>query len=120
MSEELPSPKKQEVADDRELIEALRSHGPEDPTTKAMLGLWVHATERELNESQESTSRIEMNIRRGRLFFAAGYIDEAFDSLSSAATQADNEGKRELYDTIMAGMDQMDSQLGESDMLDLK
>src|SRR3990167_9327483 len=116
MSEELPSQKKQELPD-QELIDALRSHGPEDPTTKAMLGLWVHANERELNESSESTSRIEMNIRRGRLFFAAGYIDEAFDSLSSAATQADNEGKRELYDTIMAGMDQMELKLGESDML---
>ena len=76
-----------------------------------MLGLWVHATERELNESQESTSRIEMNIRRGRLFFAARYVDEAYDSLSVAATQADNEGKRELYDSIMAEMDQMDTTL---------
>ena len=107
MSEELPPQKKRELPD-QELIDALRSHGPEDPTTKAMLGLWVHATERELNESMESTSRIEMNIRRGRLFFAAGYIDEAFDSLSAAATQADNEGNRKLYDTIMAEMDQMD------------
>ena len=111
MSEELPSPKKQELPN-QELIDALRSHGPEDPTTKAMLGLWVHATERELNESTESTSRIEMNIRRGRLFFVAGYIDEAYDSLSAAATQADNEGRRELYDSIMAEMDQMDTMLG--------
>ena len=53
-----------------------------------------------------------MNIRRGRLFFAAGYIDEAYESLSAAATQADNEGKRELYDSIMAEMDQMDTMLG--------
>ncbi|KKR15359.1 MAG: hypothetical protein UT43_C0002G0016 [Parcubacteria group bacterium GW2011_GWC1_39_29] len=109
MSQEFPSNKK-EMAD-QALIDALRAHGPEDPTTKAMLGLWVHANERELNESSESTSRIEMNIRRGRLFFAAGYIDEAYDSLSAAATQADNEGRSELYDSIMAEMDEMDTKL---------
>lgn len=109
MSQEFPSPKK-EIAD-QALIDALRNHGPEDPTTKEMLGLWVQATERELNESAEPTSRIEMNIRRGRLFFASGYVDEAYDSLSSAATQADNEGRSELYDSIMTEMDQMDTKL---------
>ncbi|HAU07734.1 MAG: hypothetical protein UW46_C0004G0025 [Candidatus Yanofskybacteria bacterium GW2011_GWF1_44_227] len=110
MSQEFPSLSKKELPD-QELIDALHSHGPKDPATRTMLDSWVRVTEREFNENPESVSRIEMNIRRGRLFFVAGYIDEAYDSLSAAATQADNEGKTELYASIIAEMDEMDTKL---------
>ncbi len=109
MSRELP-PNKKEVAS-KELVDGLRERGFQDPGVKEMLSVWVRENEAELNLDPAYTSRVEMDRRRARLFFSAGCIDEAFESMNMAATQADNEGNIDLYTSVMAEMDEMDGKL---------
>ena len=106
MSEKFPTPEKKEVLD-KELIDALKSKGVENPETFQLLQKWTRQEERRGNSPEAS---IELNLKRGRLYIEAGYIEEGLEVLESARMQAWNEGREELYNQIMAEMDEIEAQ----------
>ena len=66
---------------------------------------WTTERERQAEASADPEAFIKFNLRRARLYFEAGYIDEARENFEDAATQAWNEQRGELYQKIMDEMD---------------
>ncbi len=103
---EMTSPEYEESAEVR-LSRLLKERGVEDPETKNLLDAWIQAEEDRVEKENTSLATIELNIKRGRLYFNAGYVDEAYESFEAARLQAWNENEEELYGKIMAEMDSL-------------
>lgn len=104
-----PSP---ELNLEKQLIEALRTKGPEDPETKKILERWTKEEEAKVYgayDSGTSEAFIELNRKRARLYLEAGFTEEALANLESAAMQAENERRDDLWGDIM---DEIDSVKG--------
>ena len=106
MSERIPG---QEFTEkERELAEALRVNGPEHPETKEKLLEWLAEQERWAEEQNTSRANIEVDIRRARLYRAAGFTDYAWEMLSDIRRQANDENEKELLEIVEHLMDEMD------------
>lgn len=116
MPEKFPS---SESVNRQELIEALRTKGIKDPETRELLQKWAEAKEAEVmakNNAEASDNvraAIEFERERAKLYFEAGYINEALDTLEDARLQAHQIGDQELYNTIMAEMDKIEEESAE-------
>jgi len=101
---------------DQELIDLLKERGAEDPEVRRLLIDWTIKKETAIEKSEDyCLGQINLNIERGHLYLAAGYIDEAIESLDDAATQAWNEYRDELYQKIIEEIKQIESQLDKQD-----
>ena len=116
MTEKIPTipqmPPSPEVNFKKQLIEALRTKGSEDPETRQLLEKWTKEEEARVYEAYDSGSSeafIELNRKRARLYLEAGYVEEALANLESAAMQAENERMDDLRNDIM---DEIDSVKG--------
>ncbi len=90
---------------ERHLIWLLKEKGVENPEARSFLDGWTREQESEVKKSSNpAAAAIELNLRKARLYFAAGYGDEAFESFEAARMQARNESREELYQAIMAEM----------------
>ena len=99
---------------EQRLIRLLKEKGVEDPEAKNLLDTWTRQQEEWAEKSNEpATAAIEFDLRRARLYFEAGYVDEAFESFEAARMQSWNNNKEELYQKIMAEMDKLESDLGQ-------
>ena len=104
----LPKIESGEGAEQR-LIRLLRERGVEDQEARKSLGDWTRGQEDEVKKSGDpATAAIELNLRKARLYFAAGYGSEALESFETARIQAWNEHREELYRAIMAEMDEFE------------
>lgn len=112
MVEKLPIP--ENVGDkEKRLAGLLRERGVEDLEARSLLDSWTREQEGEVKKSGDpATATIELNLRKARLYFAAGYGSEALESFEAARMQAWNESKEELYRAIMAEMDELESGQG--------
>ena len=90
---------------EQRLIRLLKERGPEDQETRQLLISWTEEQERQVANIPRAT--IEFNLRRGRLYFAAGYADEAFENFEDARREAWNEQNEELYNAIGEEMDKL-------------
>lgn len=70
---------------------------------------WQAQEEDKLPKTSEAS--IEFNLRKARLFAEAGLIEEAFDEFNGVRMQAWNEGREDLYNQIMAEMDELEAKL---------
>ena len=84
------------------LVKLLREKGPEDPEVCAILQLWTRQQEKIVEAANTSEAAIQFNLRRARLYFEAGYKDEAWKNFEAAHTQAYQEGMDELMHAIDA------------------
>jgi len=91
---------------DKELVEGLRSRSIDDPELHKLLEKWTEQEEKKVENKPEAT--IRFNVRRGKLYAEAGYIEEALDTLEGARIQAFNEQRTELYNEIIDEMETMD------------
>ncbi len=108
MVEEFPKVESGESAE-RRLIRLLKERGVENPEAKRLLDSWTREQEGEVKKSGDpATAAIEFNLKKARLYFAAGYGDEALESFEAARTQALNENRGEPYQAIMAEMDELE------------
>lgn len=107
MAEKFPSPEFSSEED--VLIAKLREHGVEGETQKELMA-WTEAREAIANEINTSRANIELNIKRAKLYRAAGFKEEAWDVLESVREQATNEGEDDLYAEAMVIMDEMDAE----------
>lgn len=106
MSEEEP---KIEKTPEQQLIHLLKERGSEDPEAKGLLIAWTLEQEKQVEASADPEASIQFNLRRARLYFEAGFVDEALENFESARTQAWNEHRDELYEAITEEMDRVES-----------
>ena len=93
---------------DQKLINLLKEKGLEDPEAKELLKTWTVEQEAWAEKSQDfKAAQIEVNLKRGRLYFTAGMMNESYESFEDARTQAWNENREELYGKIMTEMDNL-------------
>lgn len=112
MTEKLPTfESKREEQPEQKLIRLLKEKGIEDPEARSLLISWTIEQERQVEESVDPEAPIQFNLRRGRLYFEAGYIEEAFENFEAARTQAWNERRDKLYQAIMEEMDKIEDSL---------
>ena len=100
MNFEQPKSERKESTEvsDVTLIEILSSRNTDDPELHRILTKWTEQEERKINNNPESS--IRFNIRRGKLYAEAGYIEEALDALDGARIQSFNEKRTELFNEI--------------------
>ena len=107
MLEKFGSPENKFVTD-QEVIEALRAKGNEDPETRTLLLKWTEQNEAEASKTNTSKDNIECAVKQALLYKEAGYIEEALDTLEDARLAALNEEETDLYQQIVAIMDDTD------------
>lgn len=106
MSEKIPTFKNQE-SPEQKLIQSLKDNGIENPETKELLLAWTQEQEQRAEKSNDPEASIKLNLQRARLYFNAGYIDEAYENFEAARTQAHQENKDKLLQAIGDEMDEL-------------
>ena len=102
MSEELPFLEKKEITPER-IIEALKL-GIDKPEVFQLLQEWTKQEEKKVATSED---RINLDRKRARVYFEAGYTEEAVNSFEAALEQAWNEQRIGLYNEISAEMEKL-------------
>ena len=71
-----------EESPEQQLVRLLKEKGVEDPEARNLLINWTLEQEKQVEQSDDyHLEQIQFNLRRARLYFAAGYVDEAFENL---------------------------------------
>jgi hypothetical protein len=112
MSEKMPVFETPETPEQR-LIKLLQERGLDDPSAKEALIQWTIAQEQEVEQSKNKDAPIQLNLKRARLYFEAGLVDEAFENYEDAYNQAYNEYNDALCQLISDEMDEMERRLQE-------
>src|SRR3989338_1473456 len=95
---------------EQKLVRLLKGKGVEDTETMGLLMDWTIKQERLVEQSDDyPLEQIQFNLKRARLYFEAGCMDEAFDNFDAARIQALNEGRKELFAAIMWEMKSLSS-----------
>ena len=89
-----------EQQEEQQLIQMLKERGIEDPEVKNTLITLIIKQEAEVEKLNDSVATIQLNLRIARLYFEAGYTEEAFDNFEDVRKQADYEQEEELYQAI--------------------
>ena len=92
-----------------ELIDRLKTLGPDDPETRENLTAWAKAGEAVAKMINTPRANAEFNIKQAKLYHAAGFLQEAWDSLESVRVRAHNDGDQEIYGLAMRIMDEIDN-----------
>src|SRR3990167_6935478 len=90
---------------EKRLVRLFKERGPEDKEAIELLDSWTREQERQVANMPRAT--IEFNLRRGRLYLAAGYTDEAFENFEAARLEAWSENNERLYTAIGDEMDRL-------------
>ena len=112
MPEKFPSPEFSQ--EELRLIAKLKERGLEGAEARQELLAWTEVQEGEASEINTSRANIEFNMKRAKLYLAAGFKAEAWDVLESVRMQAHNEGEADLYEEAMRIMDELDAENGGS------
>ena len=70
------------------LINRLRAKGPEDPETRDLLTAWTEEGERDAEADPSVRGHIQFNLRRSRLYLAAGFHEAAIEGLKEVYYEA--------------------------------
>ncbi len=91
-----------------EVIEMLRTRGFDDLEVRSLVLEWTIQQETLVAIEYTARASITFNMDRADLYMAIGDTDGALQALEDARLQAHSEGETELYDRIMAKMDEME------------
>lgn len=92
-----------EDVDKQELISALREKGKDDPETFEMLQLWLETKEAEVDQAGRTDDAvIAFELERAELYFLSGYTDFAAEAFDDAETFAEQTGRLDLRDKVIA------------------
>lgn len=103
MPERFPTPEFSE--EELRLIRALDEKGPEDEETRKLLNAWLDEEETKANAINTPRANIELNLKRAKLYAAAGFAQSARENAKDAMLQAANEGEPELWDAARSFFD---------------
>jgi hypothetical protein len=107
MKEQLPSSEFSEK--EQLLISKLREKGPADAEAYGLLLQWTEEKENEAATDPSNRGHIELNLRRARLYLAAGFKDEAWENLEAARQESFQNGEGDLLTRAESIMDEIDS-----------
>lgn len=99
-----------EESPEQQLVRLLKEKGAEDPETREFLDIWTREQEKQVEQStgeEYRIAQIQFNLKRARLYFEGGYVQEAFENFEAARMQAWNEQRNELCQKIMKEMDEL-------------
>jgi hypothetical protein len=96
MPEKAPTP---ELFDEMEqaLIERLKDPGVDDSETIGMFDEWAKREEKKADRAGVSRANIEVNLKKAKLFMAAGEDVYAYSYLGDVRLQAHQEGEADLF-----------------------
>ncbi len=100
MHEQSPSPEFSE--EEVRLIKIFKENGPQDEEGRELLNQWLDREEEGATSSNTSRANIELNLKRAKLYSAAGLQEAARENAEDAMAQAANEGEPELWDRAQA------------------
>ena len=96
---------------EQRLTRLLKEKGVEDPEVRELLDKWTREEEARVEQSDDyHLEQISFNLKRARLYFAAGYVDEAIENFEAAQIQAWNEQKSDLYQEITDEIEKLESE----------
>ncbi len=90
------------VEKEQRLIHLLKERGIEDAETNALLIAWATEIDQEAEKANNNRAYVEADLKKARLYLAAGFEDEAYESFSAARRAAAQEGFDDLK-TIVEG-----------------
>lgn len=99
---------------EQQLVRLLKEKGVEHPEARKFLDIWTREQEKQVEQStgeEYHIAQIQFNLKRARLYFEAGYVEEAFENFEAALTQAWNEKRDDLYNEIMKEMDKLEGSI---------
>jgi hypothetical protein len=99
------------------IIARLREAFPDDPETNAMIVGWVQEEEEKATQIAEAggigdaaRANIMLDLKKARLYKAAGYNKQVWETLNWVVKQATYLGDEDLRDQANAMMDEMDAE----------
>ena len=93
---------------EEELSAALAEKGVEDEGTRSLLVAWCEKEETKA-EAGGQLARIELDLRKAKIYRAAGYTNQAWESLEAARENAYNAGLDGLFEEATALMDEIEA-----------
>ncbi len=96
------------------LLKEMKQKEVEDPEVMKLLHDWTCEQEKRVEQStgdNYNIAQIQFNLKRARLYFEAGYTDEAFENFEAARMQAWNEQRDKLFQEIMQEMDRIEESM---------
>lgn len=70
---------------EQQLIRLLKEKGIEDPEVRNLLDSWTREQEKQVEQSDDyEFEQIQFNLRRARLYFEAGFVENAFENFEDA------------------------------------
>jgi hypothetical protein len=93
-------PPKQEFSEkEQRLITLLREKGPEDPEARAMFDEWCLEEEAGAMAANTSRANIEVQLKRAKLYRAAGGNDSAWQTLGAVCEAAkSDDSARDIWE----------------------
>lgn len=89
-----------------QVVDLIIRNGVEDTGVINLVLEWMKSEEEKV--PNDPLAMIQFNLKRARLYAAAGCFEEAFENFNAAREQAFNENRQELYDEIMKEMDRLE------------
>lgn len=96
---------------EQQLIQLLKEKGAKNQEAKDLLISWTIEQEKQVEKSVNPEAPIQFNLQRARLYFKAGYIEEALENFEAAQIQAWSEQRNELYETITKEVNEIKNSL---------
>jgi hypothetical protein len=92
------------------LIASLREHGPENPDTAELLSAWTAEQESRAAEINTPRANTELDMKKGKLYRAAGFADAARFSFDWAREQANQQPDCEdIFEEANRLLDELDA-----------
>lgn len=92
-----------EDVDKQELISALKEKSRDDPETFEMLQSWLGTKEAKVDQAGRTDDTvIAFELERAELYFLSGYTDFAAEVFDDAETFAEQTGRLDLRDKVIA------------------
>ncbi|HWC57955.1 MAG TPA: hypothetical protein VG621_03330 [Candidatus Paceibacterota bacterium] len=99
----------------KEVIDALKANGLEDPEAREALGAFIEQSRREVEKittkKEHYRASIQCSIDNATLFHEAGYVQEAYDDLLDTREIAFQAGETDLIEKIESLLRSYKSQL---------
>ncbi len=95
---------------EQELILKLGAVSPDSSEARELMNAWFDEMEKLAQGDKSPRASIELNLRHAKICRAAGYTDEAWESLESLRRLATELNLMDFYGEAMSIMDEIDEE----------
>lgn len=90
---------------EQRIIELLKERGMEDTETRELFLAWLQEQEQIAEQAKGNDAYIQLEVRKARLYRAAGHEEEAWNTFNAARRMATQENNRGVLQDIEDEMD---------------